>query len=40
MKKTNEYIFGAFLVLFEISTNGLSSLNTSTVHSFHGDHQL
>ncbi|MFJ5770292.1 hypothetical protein [Psychrobacillus sp. NPDC093180] len=35
-----QYIFGAFLVLFEISTNGLSSLNTSIVHSFHGDHQL
>ncbi|WP_026905610.1 hypothetical protein [Paucisalibacillus globulus] len=32
-----QYIFGTLLFLFEIIANGFSSINTSILHSFHGD---
>jgi len=34
-----QYIFGTLLFLFEIATNGLSSINVSILHSFHGNSQ-
>ncbi|WP_339229092.1 hypothetical protein NSQ77_04500 [Oceanobacillus sp. FSL K6-2867] len=34
-----QYIFGALLFIFEIAANGLSSLNMSILHSFHGNTQ-
>lgn len=35
-----QYIFGTLLFLFELTANGLSSINESILYSFHGNSKL